>query len=95
MVAVKQDIVYATCGYYHGDTFSAAHVHMFGVYASPEKAHAHVGSLLKHPELEVKISPHSDSYISKEGVFWVKKLQLNKVYEEPVDMRVPDKKLDN
>lgn len=95
MVAVKQDIVYATCGYYHGDTFSTAHVHTFGIYTTHKEAHAHVGSLLRHSELEVKISPHSDSYISKEGVFWVKKLQLNKVYEEPVDMRVPDKRVGN
>ena len=92
MVGMKQDFVYAACGYYYGDTFTTAHVHTFGTFTSREDAHSLVGKLLKHKEFDVQISPHTDSYSSRVGVFWVKKIELNKMYEEPIDMRVPDSK---
>ena len=88
MSSQKIKYVYATSGYYHGDTFSSAQVEMFGVYENESDAKDMLGRLLGMHN-DIRKSPHSDSYSSRAGVFWVRKLEMNVDFNQPVDMRTP------
>ena len=86
------NVVYATCGYYHAGSLTHAHVLTFGIYTNKKDAEVLMGKLLNYPEVNVKESDHSDSYLSRVGVFWVKELHIDAAFNTPMDMGVPDAK---